>query len=106
MALSTRNPTWPGSAWMASTTCAAATRREWDERLDRVKIVVVVEAQPVGVKMATALARRGIETHLVDPHPWPMAEIADPDIMEPVEESSRELGVEVHFEHADRGTGW
>ena len=71
--------------------------REWDELLDKVKIAVVVEAQPIGVEMATALARRGIETHLVDPHPWPMAEIADPDIMEPVEESWRELGVKMHF---------
>jgi NADH oxidase (H2O2-forming) len=71
--------------------------REWDELLDDVKVAVVVEAQPIGVEMATALARRGIETHLVDPHPWPMAEIADPDIMEPVEESWRELGVKTHF---------
>lgn len=71
--------------------------REWDELLDNVKVAVVVEAQPIGVEMATALARRGIETHLVDPHPWPMADIADPDIMEPVEASWRELGVKMHF---------
>lgn len=61
---------------------------------------MVVEAQPLGVEMATALARRGIETHLVDPHPWPMAEIADSDIMAPVEESWRELGVKVHLNTA------
>jgi NADH oxidase (H2O2-forming) len=67
--------------------------RRWDKTLDKVKTAVVAEAQPIGVEMATALARRGIETHLVDPHPWPMAEIADPDIMAPVEESWRELGV-------------
>ena len=47
--------------------------------------------------MATALAHRGIETHLVDPHPWAMAEIADPDIMAPVEESWREMGVHIHL---------
>jgi NADH oxidase (H2O2-forming) len=74
--------------------------REWDKRLDKVKTAVVVEAQPIGVEMATALARRGIETYLVDPHPWPMAEIADPDIMAPVEESWRELGVKVHLNTA------
>ena len=61
---------------------------------------MVVEAQPLGVEMATALARRGIETHLVDPHPWPMTEIADPDIMAPVEESWRELRVKVHLNTA------
>jgi NADH oxidase (H2O2-forming) len=71
--------------------------REWDKRLDKVKVAVVVEAQPIGVEMATALAHRGIETTLVDPHPWPMAEIADPDIMEPVEQSWQDLGVKVHL---------
>ncbi len=70
---------------------------EWDKVLDTVKVAVVVEASPLGVEMTTALAHRGIETHLVDPGPWPMSEMADPDIMEPVEESWRELGVKAHF---------
>ncbi len=70
---------------------------EWDKVLDTVKVAVVVEASPLGVEMTTALAHRGIETHLVDPGPWPMSEMADPDIMEPVEESWRELGVNAHF---------
>jgi NADH oxidase (H2O2-forming) len=69
----------------------------WDRILDSVQRAVVAEAQPIGVEMATALAHRGIETHLVDPHPWPMAEIADPDIMAPVEESWTELGVHTHM---------
>jgi NADH oxidase (H2O2-forming) len=69
----------------------------WDKVLDTVKRAVVAQAQPIGVEMATALANRGIETHLVDPHPWAMAEIADPDIMAPVEESWRELGVHIHL---------
>ncbi len=71
--------------------------QRWDEILDSVKCAVIAEAQPIGVEMATALAHRGIETHLVDPHPWAMAEIADPDIMTPVEESWKELGVQLHF---------
>jgi NADH oxidase (H2O2-forming) len=70
---------------------------EWDKVLDTVRAAVVVEASPLGVEMVTALAHRGIETHLVDPSPWPMSEIADPDIMAPVEESWRELGVTTHF---------
>ncbi len=70
---------------------------EWDKVLDTVKVAVVVEASPLGVEMTTALAHRGIETHLVDPSPWPMSEMADPDIMAPVEESWRELGVKTHF---------
>ncbi|HEY9482820.1 MAG TPA: FAD-dependent oxidoreductase, partial [Micromonosporaceae bacterium] len=69
----------------------------WDEALDSVRRAVVAQAQPIGVEMATALAHRGIETHLVDPHPWAMAEIADPDIMAPVEESWREIGVKVQW---------
>jgi NADH oxidase (H2O2-forming) len=69
----------------------------WDTFIDGVKSAVIAEAQPIGVEMATALAHRGIETHLVDPHPWAMAEITDPDIMAPVEESWKELGVHMHF---------
>jgi NADH oxidase (H2O2-forming) len=70
---------------------------EWDKVLDTVTAAVVVEASPLGVEMVTALAHRGIETHLVDPGPWPMAEVADPDIMAPVEESWAELGVIPHY---------
>ncbi len=70
---------------------------EWDRVLDDVRVAVVLEASPLGLEMVTALAHRGIETHLVDPQPWPLAEIADPDIMQPVEESWAELGVKTHF---------
>ncbi|HYT26740.1 MAG TPA: FAD-dependent oxidoreductase [Actinomycetota bacterium] len=70
---------------------------EWDRVLDGVRVAVVVEASPLGLEMVTALAHRGIETHLVDPHPWLLAEAADPDIMRPVEESWAELGVKMHF---------
>ncbi len=70
---------------------------EWDKVLDDVSSAVVVEASPLGVEMVTALAHRGIETHLVDPGPWAMSDIADPDIMAPVQESWDELGVIAHF---------
>jgi NADH oxidase (H2O2-forming) len=76
---------------------------EWDRVLDSVTRAVVVEATPLGVEMTTSLAHRGIETHLIDPHPWPMAEMADPDIMAPVEESWRELGITTHFNTELRG---
>lgn len=70
---------------------------EWDKVLDTVKKAVVIEASPLGVEMVTSLAYRGLETHLVDPHPWPLAEMADPDIMAPVEESWGELGIVTHY---------
>ncbi|WP_028931674.1 FAD-dependent oxidoreductase [Pseudonocardia asaccharolytica] len=70
---------------------------EWDKVLDTVKKAVVVEASPLGAEMVTALAHRGVETHLIDPHPYALAAVADPDIMAPVEESWRELGVHLHF---------
>ncbi len=70
---------------------------EWDKRLDDAKVAVVVEAGPLGLEMVTALAQRGIETHLIDPHPWALAEAADPDIVEPVQESWAEMGVKMHF---------
>lgn len=70
---------------------------EWDKVLEGARSAVVMEATPLGLEMVTALAHRGIETHVVDPHPWPLAEIADPDIMKPVEDSWTELGVKMHF---------
>jgi NADH oxidase (H2O2-forming) len=70
---------------------------EWDKILDDVKKAVVVEASPLGLEMVTALAHRGIETHLVDPHPWALAEVGDPDIMKPVMDSWTEMGVQQHY---------
>jgi NADH oxidase (H2O2-forming) len=70
---------------------------EWDKRLDTVKKAVVIEASPLGVEMITALAHRGIETHVVDPHPWSLSEVADPDIVAPVEQAWRDQGVQLHF---------
>ncbi|MGE3285053.1 MAG: FAD-dependent oxidoreductase [Pseudonocardia sp.] len=70
---------------------------EWDKVIAQTKRAVVVEAGPLGLEMVTALAHRGIETHLVDPNPYALAMMADADIMEPVQESWRELGVHLHF---------
>src|SRR3954451_16357720 len=70
---------------------------EWDKVLDNTKVAVVVEASPLGLEMVTALAHRGIETHLVDHHPWALAEATAPDIAAPVEESWAEMGVKMHF---------
>ena len=70
---------------------------EWDEVLDRARVVVVAYATPLGLEMASQLANRDVETHLVDPAPWLLADVADPDIMAPVEESLRELDVKLHL---------
>lgn len=70
---------------------------EWDKRLDTVKKAVVVEAGPLGAEMVTALAHRGIETHVIDPSPWALGEVADPDIVELVQESWAEMGVHMHW---------
>ena len=70
---------------------------EWDKVISATKSAVVVEAGPLGLEMVTALAHRGVETHLIDPNPYALSMMADPDIMAPVEESWRELGVHLHF---------
>lgn len=70
---------------------------EWDKVLDGVRAAVVVECSPLGAEMVTALAHRGIETHLVDPAPWGMSMATDPDIMEPVQDSWTEMGAQLHF---------
>lgn len=70
---------------------------EWDKVIAETRSAVVVEAGPLGLEMVTALAHRGVETHLVDPNPYPLAMMADADIMAPVTESWREMGVHLHF---------
>jgi len=70
---------------------------EWDKVLDSVASAVVLEAGPLGLEMVTALAHRGIETHLVDPTPWALSMATDPDIAKPVEDSWIEMGAHLHF---------
>jgi NADH oxidase (H2O2-forming) len=70
---------------------------EWDTVIDSVKAAVVVEATPLGLEMVTALAHRGIETHVIDHRPWALADLADPDIVEPVQQAWRDAGVHLHF---------
>jgi len=83
---------------------------EWDKVLETVRCAVVLEAGPLGMEMTTALAHRGIETHLVDPSPWALSMATDPDIAKPVEDSWVEMGVRLHFntkleEILDDGSG-
>jgi NADH oxidase (H2O2-forming) len=76
---------------------------EWDKVLDSVKSAVVCESTPLGLEMVTALAHRGIKTHLVDPAPWAMSMATDPDIIKPVEDSWIEMGAELHFNTTLKG---
>jgi NADH oxidase (H2O2-forming) len=66
---------------------------EWDKFLDTVKFAVVVECGPIAVEMVSALVHRGIKVTVVDPGPWPMASVVDPDIIEPVRKSWADSGV-------------
>ena len=70
---------------------------EWDKVISETKRAVVIEASPLGLEMVTALAHRGVETHVVDPNPYALAMMADPDIMAPVQDSWVEMGVHLHF---------
>jgi NADH oxidase (H2O2-forming) len=70
---------------------------EFDQLLERIKKVVVVSATPLGIEMAGNLARRGLETYLVDEGSWLMSEVADPDIVQPVQESLETLGVKIQL---------
>ena len=68
-----------------------------EQAMGDVRHAVVVKGRPLGIEMATGLARRGIETHLVDDEPWLMAEYSDPDFMARAKESVEHLGVKVHL---------
>lgn len=71
---------------------------EIDQRLDDVKKAVVWQAKPLGVELIEALPHRGVETHLVDPGAWLLADFTDADMMEPLHRHLvEELGVRMHF---------
>lgn len=70
---------------------------EWDTYLDSVKSAVVVESGPIAMEMVSALRHRDIEVTLVDQGPWPMADVIDPDIVEPIRKDWEESGVDLRF---------
>ena len=70
---------------------------EWDKYIDTVKKAVVVESGPIAMEMVSALKHRGVDVTLIDPGPWPMADVIDPDIVEPVRLDWEKAGVNLHF---------
>jgi len=70
---------------------------EWDRYLESVESAVVVESGPIAMEMVSALQHRGIKVTLVDPGPWPMADVIDPDIVEPVRKDWADSGVTLKF---------
>ena len=81
---------------------------EWDKVLDTVRSAVIVEAGYIAMEMTSALRHRGIEVTVVDPGPWPLAGIADPEIVEPVRKDWEALGVNMQWGNnvtAFRGSG-
>lgn len=71
---------------------------EIDPQLDEVKRAVVWQSKPLGVELIEALPHRNIETHLVDSGGWLMADFADPDMMQPLQDHlGNEMGVQFHF---------
>ena len=70
---------------------------DWDKRLDSCKSAVIVEAGLVAMEMVAALLHRGIEVTVVDKAPWPMADVLDPDIVEPVRQSWEDSGVDMQW---------
>jgi len=81
---------------------------EWDKVLDTTKRAVIVESGFIAMEMTTALRHRDIEVTLVDPGPWPMSDVADPEIVEPVRQSWEDLNVDMQWGNkvtAFRGSG-
>jgi NADH oxidase (H2O2-forming) len=81
---------------------------QWDKVLDTVKSAVIVEAGYIAMEMTTALRHRGIAVTVVDPGPWPLAGIADPEIVEPVRKDWEAAGVDMQWGNrvtAFRGNG-
>ncbi len=70
---------------------------EWDKVLDSTKSAVIVESGFIAMEMTTALRHRDIDVTLVDPGAWPMSDVADPEIVEPVRKSWEDLGVDMQW---------
>jgi NADH oxidase (H2O2-forming) len=68
---------------------------EFDKEIDSMKRAVVIGGMWLGVEMAGALARRGLEVDFIDDGPWLLSELADPDVAEPAQEALEKLGVNV-----------
>ena len=81
---------------------------DWDKRLDSCKSAVIVEAGLVAMEMVAALLHRGIKVTVVDRAPWPMADVLDPDIVEPVRQAWEDADVDMQWGNwvtAFRGDG-
>jgi NADH oxidase (H2O2-forming) len=65
----------------------------FDKLLDGVERVAVIGASPLGVEMAGNLAQRGLHVDFLDEGPWVLAEVLDPEVAQPVQESLERRGV-------------
>ncbi len=65
--------------------------------LDGPKKVVVVGAGAIGMEQATAYRAQGLEVHLVELLGWPLPQMLDEDMAQPVIEALKEEGINLHF---------
>ena len=70
---------------------------EFDKELDSMKRAVIIGGMWLGVEMAGALARRGLEVQFIDEGPWMLSELVDPDVADPAQEALEKLGVNVRM---------
>ena len=70
---------------------------DWDKRLDSCESAVIVEAGLVAMEMVAALLHRGIKVTVLDRAPWPMADVLDPDIVEPVRQAWEDADVDMQW---------
>jgi NADPH-dependent 2,4-dienoyl-CoA reductase/sulfur reductase-like enzyme len=86
-----------------------AAIHEWLDRDPVPRRAVVVGGGYIGVEMAEAMVRRGLEVTLLDESPQPMAKTVDPDMGALVQNAIRDLGIKVitnaHVEGIDLAGG-
>lgn len=70
---------------------------EWNEVISRTKNAVVINAGGVGLEIVTALAKRGVETHLVEAAGQILPSLLDPDFATLVQDGWTEIGVHLHL---------
>jgi|TARA_B110000459_G_scaffold196152_1_gene237774 NADH oxidase (H2O2-forming) len=70
---------------------------EWDKVIEKSKSAVIVESGFIAMEMTSALRHRGLDVTVVDPGPYPMSDVADPEIVEPVRAQWEEMGVDMQW---------
>jgi NADPH-dependent 2,4-dienoyl-CoA reductase/sulfur reductase-like enzyme len=84
-----------GGVFGVQTLDDGAAIHAWLDRRPEPRRAVVIGSGYVGVEMAEAMVKRGLEVTLLEKSSYPMAKTVDPDVGEMVQKAIHKLGIEI-----------